>query len=81
MREPAAVSPGALLIRDGFVETVGTSDEIEKQLDDNCTIVDAGGRVVVPGLVAAHTYPAFGRTRVDEFEERRLAQPIRDRCS
>jgi imidazolonepropionase len=33
-------------------------------------IVDAGGRVVLPGFVDAHAHPVFGGNRVDEFEMR-----------
>jgi imidazolonepropionase len=70
MGELAIVPRGALLVRDRRVEQVGTSDEIEALIDHNCTVVDAGGRVVMPGFVDAHTHPVFAGTRVDEFEER-----------
>src|SRR5262249_33872955 len=40
------------------------------QIDADCRVVDVGGRVILPGLVDAHTHPVFGGTRVDEFEER-----------
>ncbi len=33
-------------------------------------VVDAGGRIVMPGFVDAHTHPVFAGTRADEFEER-----------
>ncbi len=36
----------------------------------HCEVVDAGGRVVLPGFVDAHTHPVFAGTRVAEFEER-----------
>jgi imidazolonepropionase len=32
--------------------------------------LDAGGRLVVPGLVDCHTHLAFGGWRADEFEQR-----------
>jgi imidazolonepropionase len=32
--------------------------------------VDAGGRIVLPGFVDAHTHPVFAGTRADEFERR-----------
>jgi imidazolonepropionase len=35
-----------------------------------CTVVDAGGRAVVPGFVDPHTHAVFGRTRQDEYERR-----------
>lgn len=68
--ELAIVAPGAMLVRDGLIERVGTSAEIEASIDANTTVVDAGGRVLLPGFVDAHTHPVFAGTRVDEFEER-----------
>jgi len=70
MRELSVVAPGALLVRDSQIECVGTSSEIESLIDDESTVVDAAGRVVLPGFVDAHTHPVFAGTRVDEFEER-----------
>ena len=59
-----------MLIRDGRIATVGTRSEVEKLIDKDCEVVDAGGRVVMPGFVDAHTHPVFAGTRVNEFEER-----------
>lgn len=70
LRELGIVSEGGLLVRDGLIERVGTTDEIKTRIDADSTVVDAGGRVVLPGFVDAHTHPVFGGTRVDEFEER-----------
>ena len=70
MRELAIVSNGAMLVRDGLIERAGTTDEIKTQIDADSTVVDAAGRVVLPGFVDAHTHPVFGGTRVEEFEER-----------
>ena len=66
----AIVERGALIARDGVIEKVGTSAEIEQLIDANTEVVDAGGRVLLPGFVDAHTHPVFAGTRVDEFEER-----------
>src|SRR5215203_813249 len=70
MRELAIVAPGALFVRDGLIERVGWTGEIEPLIDANTEVVDAGGRVLLPGFVDAHTHPVFAGTRVDEFEER-----------
>ena len=70
LRELAIVNRGALLVRDGFIERVGTEAEIGVLIDAGTEVVDAGGRVVLPGFVDAHTHPVFAGTRVDEFEER-----------
>ena len=70
LRELGIVANGGVLVRDGRIERVAGSEEIEKLIDANTTVVDAGGRVVLPGFIDAHTHPVFAGTRVDEFEER-----------
>ena len=70
LRELGIVSTGGLLVRDGLIDRVGPSVEIEKSIGVNTEVVDAGGRVLLPGFVDAHTHPVFAGTRVDEFEER-----------
>ena len=70
LRELGIIPRGAMLVRDGLTERVGTAAEIEPGIDDETTVVDAGGRVLLPGFVDAHTHPVFAGTRVDEFEER-----------
>ena len=57
-------------MRDGTIVVTGRSDEIEKQMPGDSEVVDAKGRVVLPGFVDAHTHPVFGGNRVDEFEMR-----------
>jgi imidazolonepropionase len=70
MRDLGIVASGALLVRGPRIERVGATDEIREFIDDECEVVDAGGRVVLPGFVDAHTHPVFAGTRVGEFEER-----------
>ena len=70
MRELAIITEGGMLIEDGRVVATGPSSEIEKALPAGAEIVDARGKVVLPGFVDAHTHPVFGGNRVDEFEMR-----------
>ncbi|HKG45993.1 MAG TPA: imidazolonepropionase [Pyrinomonadaceae bacterium] len=70
LRELGIVPDGGMFVRDGVIESVGSRDEIEALIDAGTEVVDALGRVVLPGFVDAHTHPVFGGTRVDEFEER-----------
>src|SRR5437870_13834964 len=65
----AVILNGGMLIRDGKIDIVGASDEIEKKASD-VEIVDAGGRVVLPGFVDAHAHPVFAGNRLDDFERR-----------
>jgi len=73
LRELAIVPDGALRIRDGRIAAAGPRAEIERGLAAETKIVDAGGCVVMPGFVDAHTHAVFAGTRVDEYE-RRAAQ-------
>ncbi|HXL79892.1 MAG TPA: imidazolonepropionase [Pyrinomonadaceae bacterium] len=70
LRQLSIIEDGAMLVRDGKITNAGTRSEIEKLIDKDCEIVDAGGRVVLPGFVDAHTHPVFAGTRANEFEER-----------
>jgi imidazolonepropionase len=70
MGELAIVKNGGMLIQDGLVAQTGTSDEIQKALPEGAQIVDATGKVVLPGFVDAHAHPVFAGDRLDEFEMR-----------
>ena len=70
MVELGIVAPGALLVEGSRIEQVGSTDQILALAEADYEVVDAGGRVVLPGFVDAHTHPVFAGTRVGEFEER-----------
>jgi imidazolonepropionase len=70
LRELAVIPGGALLARDGRIHAVGARAEIEPLLGPDAEVVDAGGAVVLPGFVDAHTHPVFAANRAAEFEER-----------
>src|SRR5256884_8131962 len=67
--ELGIIRHGGMLVRDGKIEKVGPSDEIETDVGDG-KIVDAHGRVVMPGFVDAHTHLVFAGNRLDDFERR-----------
>jgi imidazolonepropionase len=64
------IPDGGMLVRDGAIVATGPSDVIEKQMPSDAEVVDATGRVVLPGFVDAHAHPVFAGNRVDEFEMR-----------
>ena len=70
MRELAIVPNGAMTVRAGRIQAAGPRAEIEPWVTSSAQIVDAGGRIVLPGFVDAHTHPVFAGTRADEFEQR-----------
>jgi imidazolonepropionase len=70
MRDLGIVPDGALLVRDGRIRAAGTRAEIEPLIPAAAEVVDAGGRIVLPGFVDAHTHPVFAGNRAGEFQER-----------
>jgi len=70
MRELSIISDGAMLVLNERIEKVGTRKQVEPFIGAKCTVVDAGGRIVLPGFVDAHTHPVFAGTRANEFEKR-----------
>jgi len=81
MRELSIISDGAMLVVGGRIERVGVREQIESLIETrgiDCEIVDAGGRIVLPGFVDAHTHPVFAGTRAGEFEERAAGATYQD---
>jgi imidazolonepropionase len=69
LSEIGIIRDGGLLVRDGRIELVGSSSEIEKKAGD-AEFIDARGKVVLPGFVDAHTHLVFAGNRLDDFERR-----------
>jgi len=61
---------GAVAVTGGQVVAVGPSAAILDTASKQTRRIDAGGRVVMPGLVDAHTHAVFAGDRADEFEQR-----------
>ena len=64
-----AIHDAALAWRDGGIEWVGPAAALPRE-HAIAGSIDAGGALVVPGLVDCHTHLAFGGWRADEFELR-----------
>lgn len=69
MSDLAIIRDGGMVIADGKIDSVGPSDEIEAK-SRGAEIVDAAGRVVLPGFVDAHTHLVFAGNRLNDFERR-----------
>lgn len=62
--------PGAaVLVTEGKIAWVGPTAELPP-LPAGSEVIDAAGRVVLPGFVDSHTHLVFAGTREDEFEQR-----------
>lgn len=76
MADLKIIKNGAVLIKNGIIEAVGRSRDIENQLkqgdtdQSNFDIIDASGKAVLPGFVDSHTHLVFGGYRAEEFSWR-----------
>lgn len=72
MRDLGMIERGGVAVAGEEILAVGPSDEVEGRspLAHGCTIIDAAGAVVTPGLIDSHTHPVFNMTREREFEMR-----------
>jgi imidazolonepropionase len=63
------IPDGAVLIRDGLIAATGSSEDLRRRYHDK-EMLDAGGRVVMPGFVDPHTHLIWAGDRAAEFEMR-----------
>src|SRR5437588_6152712 len=73
-----AIEDGALVAREGRITWVGPRAALPAALGADADVLDAGGRLVIPGFVDAHTHPIFAGLRAEEFCARALGQPYQD---
>jgi imidazolonepropionase len=60
---------GALLVRNGVIEDIGTRAEMESLPEArSAEKLDVGGRVVLPGFVDSHTHLIHAASRAEEYE-------------
>ena len=69
LSELAIIRDGGMLIRDGRIDLFGPSTEIEKKAGD-VEVIDARGKVILPGFADAHTHLVFAGNRLNDFERR-----------
>jgi imidazolonepropionase len=63
---------GALLCRDGLIETIGGEEDVLRSVTaaELSEDIDCGGRCMIPGFVDPHTHICFLRPREGEFLQR-----------
>ena len=66
------IDDGALLVREGRIDAVGPTRELEsRRRDDGVRIVDLHGRTLMPGLIDTHVHFAGG-----DFVPNREGEPV-----
>jgi imidazolonepropionase len=68
MRDLGILDNGAVSVRNGRIDWVGSTAELPAV--SGAEVIDASGKVVLPGFVDSHTHLIFAGTREDEFELR-----------
>lgn len=65
------IEKGSVLIKDDKIEWVGRAIDFNFELyGDNIKIINAEGKVLMPGFVDSHTHLVFAGTRENEFDLR-----------
>ena len=67
MRDLGIVPDGAVYVEGGRVREVGDSRDVLRLRGDVKDVIDATGKVVLPGFVDAHTHAAFAGSRHGEL--------------
>lgn len=72
MNELGIIENAGVAVSADQILFTGPSEEVEgkAELTEGCTVIDAMGAVVTPGLIDPHTHPVFSMTREKEFEMR-----------
>ncbi|WP_059170734.1 imidazolonepropionase [Bacillus sp. FJAT-27445] len=66
----SVIENGAVLLSDGKIVSVGTNAEVEAEAGamlKGAEIIDATGKIILPGLVDPHTHLVHAGSREDEF--------------
>lgn len=72
MNDLGLIENGGVAVAGEEILAVGKNDDVlgKAPLAEGCTVIDAKGAVVTPGLIDPHTHPVFSMTRENEFEMR-----------
>lgn len=71
MNDLGIILNGAVAMKDGIIIDVGTTRKLKKKYDEKVShVIDAEGKVVLPGFVDSHTHAVFGGNRSQEFVDR-----------
>lgn len=69
MRNLAIIKNGSLAAHEGKIVAVGKTKEIKRRFEGE-EVIDAEGKIVLPGFVDPHTHLVFAGSRENEFELR-----------
>lgn len=64
------IDNAVIIVKDGIILYCGDPAEAPSVENNDFILIDAGGKVVLPGFIDSHTHLVFGGYRPDEFEWR-----------
>ncbi|MDQ0217656.1 imidazolonepropionase [Peribacillus cavernae] len=73
MEQLHIIENGSVWLEDGLIQFVGEDEEVAEAYKDRleeAEMIDATGKLVIPGLVDPHTHLVFAGSREKEFEMR-----------
>src|SRR5439155_6530663 len=73
LRDLSIIPDGAVVVSDGIIQWVGRTSDMPPVPAD-AEVLDATGKVVLPGFIDSHTHLVFASTRENEFEQRLLGK-------
>ena len=75
MSDPVIVEDGAVAAKDGRIAFVGATADLNINADE---VIDARGKVVMPGFIDSHTHLVFAGSRENEFAMRLAGETYMD---
>jgi imidazolonepropionase len=64
-----SIANGSLVARDGEIARIGFATE-KSDVSPEAEVIDASGKIVLPGFVDSHTHLIYAGSRENEFEQR-----------
>jgi len=67
----------AIAVKDGLIDKIGSSDDIQSNIGPDTVVVDLGGKSVTPGLVDSHIHVIqYGKQTWEGFTDTRFPKVI-----
>ncbi|OGF25956.1 imidazolonepropionase [Candidatus Falkowbacteria bacterium RIFOXYB2_FULL_47_14] len=72
------IADSAVAVKNSLIVAVGSREELEKEISVKRRVIDARGKVVMPGLVDPHTHLVYGGSRAHEYEAKIKGETYKD---
>src|SRR5438445_13390962 len=69
LRQIDLILDGAVIVSDGLIKWLGRTSDLPPTPPD-AEVLEARGKIVLPGFIDSHTHLVFAGSREDEFQQR-----------